>query len=380
MTAMQSAPPVEDVPRRTAFRTDRAGELGASAGAGLALVWAPFHLLNLNAPLGFVVCWFAAFVTIYGVVVRQRHGQLEVKDELATVVIISASLVALLPLILVLYYVLSKGGRALFTNFPSFPFIRQDMTHYLPSGPLSKAGMKAAIVGTIEQVGLATSVSVPLGILAATYLNEIGGRYAAVIRTVADAMTGLPSIIAGLLIYFVWVIPRAPNGRSGLAAAMALSIVMLPTVVRTAEEVLRIVSNSLREAALALGAPEWRTILQVVIPTARTGLVTATILGVARAIGETAPVLLTSLGNNRTVWNPFAGGQPQSDLPLQIYSLVRQPRGSSVSVAWGGALVLMIMILTLFTLARILGAGTIGSRRRPSPARHIRQLADRVKR
>jgi phosphate transport system permease protein len=152
---------------------------------------------------------------------------------------------------------------------------------------------------------------------------------------------------------------------------MALTIVMLPTVVRTAEEVLRIVSNSLREAALALGAPEWRTVLQVVIPTARTGLVTAALLGVARAVGETAPVLFTAFGNQHTNGNPFSGAQ--ADLPLEVYSLVRQPRGSSVEVAWGGALVLVALILTLFTLARVLGTGSPGNSRFGALAARLRR-------
>jgi phosphate transport system permease protein len=349
-----------DRPRTTPFPWARVAELAASAVAAAAVVWTPFHLVRLNAPFGFVICWFAAFAAIFGVVVRQRHGQLELKDGLATVVVWTGLLLALLPLGLLLGFVMVKGAKVVFTNFPSFPFLRQDMRHWSPSGPSSRAGMKAAMIGTVEQVGLATMASVPLGVLAATYINEIGGRYATVVRTIADAMTGLPSIIAGLLIYFLWVIPLAPNGNSGFAAAMALTIVMLPTVVRTAEEVLRLVSDSLREAALALGAPEWRTVMQVVIPTARTGLVTAAILGVARAIGETAPVLFTAFGNPRTVLNPFSG--KQADMPYTIYQLARAPRGSAVAVGWGGALVLMAIILTLFTLARILGTGAPGSR------------------
>jgi phosphate transport system permease protein len=162
-----------------------------------------------------------------------------------------------------------------------------------------------------------------------------------------------------LFVYSAWILPQKTKGFSGFAAAMALSVVMLTTIVRTAEEVLRIVSDHLREAALALGAPEWRMVLRVVLPTARTGLVTAAILGVARGVGETAPVLLTAFGSAHTNVNPFSG--PQDDLPLRIYQLVRSPSNNNVHVAWGGALLLVLIILTLFTLARIVGVG--GGRR-----------------
>jgi phosphate transport system permease protein len=240
-------------------------------------------------------------------------------------------------------------------KFPRFPFLRQDLRHFSPRDPVSKAGMEQAIIGSIEQVGLATAMTVPIGVLTATYLNEVGGRFASCVRTIADAMTGLPSIIAGLFIYAAWVQPQHEKGFSGFAAAIALAVVMLPTVIRTAEEVLRLVSGHLREAALALGAPEWRVVLRVVIPTARTGLVTAAILGVARAVGETAPVLLTAFGSPRTNLNPFRG--TQDDLPMRIYLLVRSPSDSNNAAAWGGALLLLLVILTLFTLARMLGSG-----------------------
>jgi phosphate transport system permease protein len=222
--------------------------------------------------------------------------------------------------------------------------------------------MKHAIIGTIEQVGMATAVTVPIGVGTALYLNEIGGRLAGAVRLIVDAMSGVPSIIAGLFVYIFWVQPRHTEGFSGLAASMALGILMLPTITRTAEEVLRIVAGSLREAALALGAPEWRMICLVVVPTARAGLVTAGILGVARAVGETAPVLLTAFGSRNTNWNPFHG--PQADLPLQVYQLARSPLNNNVKEAWAGAAVLIAIVLTLFTLARVLSAGGGGRGRR----------------
>jgi phosphate transport system permease protein len=356
MTTLEPFPPhTEDRPRPRAVDRDQLLELGATALGAAALVWAPFHLAGWDAPLGAFLCWMSAFITLYAVVVRQRHGLLELKDRLATLIVVAAACAALVPLFLVLLFVLRRGLPVVLRDFPRFPFVFHDLRKFGPNDPVSQAGMKQAMIGTLEQVGLATVFTVPVGILAATYLNEVGGRYAQIVRTIADAMTGLPTIIAGLFIYSAWVKPQGTSGFSGFAAAMALSVVMLPTVVRTAEEVLRIVSNHLREAALALGAPEWRMILRVVIPTARTGLVTAAILGVARAVGETAPVLLTAFGNRLTNWNPFHGAQ--DDLPLRIYQFVRSPSDNNVAAAWGGALLLVLIVLTLFALARILGSG-----------------------
>jgi len=348
-------PGPEDRPRRRGLDVDRAVELGAAAVAAAVGVWAPFHLAGWDAPFGFVLCWFGAFMAIYGITVQQRHGPLVRRDRLATALIGAGTTVALLPLFLVLYFVVRQGLPVVLSRFPRFPFLRQDLRNFSPRDPVSKAGMSQAIVGSIEQVGLATAMTVPIGVLTAAYLNEVGGRFATGVRTVADAMTGLPSIIAGLFIYAAWVQPQHEQGFSGLAAAIALAVVMLPTVVRTAEEVLRLVSGHLREAALALGAPEWRVALRVVLPTARTGLVTAALLGVARAVGETAPVLLTAFGSPRLNLNPFRG--TQDDLPMRIYLLVRSPSDSNNAAAWGGALLLLLVILTLFTLARILGSG-----------------------
>jgi len=355
------APGPEDHPRRVAFDRQRVIELSASGVSAAALVWTPFHLLGLNAPFGFFVCWFTAYATIYGIVVRQRYGPIEFKDALATFMITAGLLVALLPLILLTTYVIGKGFATFKAGLPGFPLLTKDFAHFSTTSKITDGGFKAALIGSMEQVGVATIPAVVIGVLAATYINEIGGRFAGAVRMTADAMTGLPSIIAGLFVYSFWVLPRAPHGFSGLAASMALFVVMLPVVVRTAEEVLRLVAGSLREAALALGAPEWRMVLQVVIPTARTGLVTAALLGVARAFGETAPVILTAFGSPRTQWNLAAG--PQDDLPFRIYTLVRSPGAQNVQIAWGGALLLMVVILTLFTLARVLGTGRPGVRR-----------------
>jgi phosphate transport system permease protein len=219
-------------------------------------------------------------------------------------------------------------------------------------GPLdSGGGAFHAIVGTVQQILIATVISVPIAILTAVYLHEIKGRLAVPVRFVVDAMSGLPSIVAGLIVFTIWV--NNGHGFSGASAGVALAIMMIPIVTRTSEEILRTIDDGLRESALALGAPQWRSVLQVVLPTARAGLITASILGIARSVGETAPVLLTAFGSSVTNWSPFNG--PQADLPLFIWSLLKEPNEAQIERAWSGALVLILLVLVLFVAARVIG-------------------------
>jgi phosphate transport system permease protein len=232
--------------------------------------------------------------------------------------------------------------------------------------------MGNAIVGTFEQVGLATLYTVPISILTATYLSESSSALSRLVRMIVDSMMGTPSIIAGLFVYFLWVAPHGVSGYSGLAASIALAILMLPIMIRTAEEVIRVVPGSLREAALALGSPRWRVSLQIVLPTVRTGLITAVILGVALGVGETAPVLLTSRWTPHYNFNPFHG--PQASLALQVFTLIRLSANVYVRDAWGGAFILIFVVLALFIAARIVGSAAPGSRR----ARLFRHTAKEV--
>jgi phosphate transport system permease protein len=229
------------------------------------------------------------------------------------------------------------------------------------------------VVGTLEQVGIAMLISVPLSILTAVYLNEVRGRLRRYVRLLVDAMSGLPSVVAGLFIYAVLVLGFG-WGFSGFAAALALAMLMLPLITRTTEEVLRIVPDGLREAALALGSPEWRVTTHVVLPTARAGIVTAVILGVARAVGETAPVLLTAAGSSVLNANPFDG--PQSNLPLYIYQQVTSQLDNARARAWTGAFVLITLVLVLFTVARIIASFGPGQRR-PRRLRNLFRRSDR---
>jgi phosphate transport system permease protein len=218
-----------------------------------------------------------------------------------------------------------------------------------------------AILGSVIEVGIAVAVTVPLGIGTAVFMTEVGGRFARLVRTVVEAMTALPSIVAGLFINTTVIVGLGVD-RSGFAASMALSVMMLPIIARAADVVLRVVPGGLREASLALGASRWRTVWHVVLPTARPGLATALILGVARGIGETSPVLLTSGAATFLVGNPFNG--VMNSLPLFIFSTVRSGEPIYIARAFGAAAILMALVLVLFVTARLLARPPRPSRRR----------------
>jgi phosphate transport system permease protein len=268
------------------------------------------------------------------------------KDRFARWTLGVAAIVALVPLLLVLYYLIHKGIGALsgtfFTTDPSGAFLGDP------------GGVKSAILGTLEIVGIASLISIPAGLGIAVYLVEYGksGRIASVVRFFTDVMTGVPSIMFGLFIYITLVVTKV--GGSSFAAwkaSLALALLMLPIVSRSCEVVLYQVPDGLREAALALGAPRWKVIGKVVIPTALPGIVTGSLLAVARGAGETAPLLLaltiasgTTLGVNG----------PMNALPLTIFQDLKQPRPELVDVAWGAALTLVLMVLVLSLIARLI--------------------------
>jgi phosphate transport system permease protein len=272
-----------------------------------------------------------------------RGVRRRVVNRIATALLAVAVAIALLPLVLVLYYTVVKG----LVRFGGY-FLQHSMRGV---GPIdATGGAYHAIIGTLEQVGLATLIAVPVGLLAAVYTVEYGrGRLASTIRFFTDVMTGVPSIVAGLFIYAFWVLALG-QGFSGFAAALALMILMLPTIVRSAEEMLKLVPDSLREAALALGVPRWRTIVSVALPTASAGIVTGVMLGVARVAGETAPLLLTALNFDAINVNPFSG--QQAALPTFIFAQAGQPQKVALDRAWAGALTLVLLILVLNLIAR----------------------------
>ncbi len=249
-------------------------------------------------------------------------------------------------------------------------FWTQSLAFAGPLQPLSVGGVLHAIVGTLEQITLGTLFAVPLGVLTATFLAEVGGRLARPIRTIVEAMTALPDVIAGLFVYALFILTLGFQ-KSGLAAALALAVTMMPIVARASEVVIRLVPGTLREASFALGSSQWRTVLNVVLPTARAGLATAVVLAMARGIGETAPVLVVSGVTKEMNFNPLHG--PQVSLPLYIweYAHIEAVNQTIVTRAFGAGVALVLVVVLLFALARRLGGAAPGQLTR----RQRRQLA-----
>jgi phosphate transport system permease protein len=302
-----------------------------------------FATTGFGGRAGFVVVLVLVYAVAQTAASFAREGRRQAQDRLLTLCIRLAVGAALLPLVLVLGYTVYRGIGAL---TPAF------LTHSMKGvGPLDAGGgIYHAIIGTLQQVLLTMLIAVPLGLLVAIYLAEYGrGRFASLVRFVVDVMTGVPSIVAGLFIYAFWVIPRGP---SGFAAALALSILMLPVIVRSAEEMIKLVPDSLREAAYALGVPRWKTILRVVLPTASAGITTGVMLAVARVTGETAPLLLTAQSLDAINTDPFHGRQ--SALASYVYDQASSAGDNFVNRAWGAALALIIVVLVLYVAARLL--------------------------
>jgi phosphate transport system permease protein len=322
--------------------------IGGGALGALATTWLLYgRVLPLSGGMGFWVCWYLVFLALVRSATLQLRGRVAARDQLARVIIWTGGILVLVPLLLVVGYTVSRGLEAL---RPSFFFEDQRFVGALSES--TDGGGAHAIIGTLQQVGIAVLISVPLGVLSAVYLSEVRGRLARPLRTATDAMSAVPSIVAGLFIYAVWILTLGAD-QSGLAGALALSVLFLPTMTRTSEVVLRLVPGGLREASLALGGGEWQTTSRVVLPTARSGLATALILGVARVIGETAPLILTIGGAFVINTNPFAG--KQDALPYFVFRLVRFPQEAQIARAWTGALVLLLLVLVLFVIARFVG-------------------------
>jgi phosphate transport system permease protein len=269
-----------------------------------------------------------------------------VTDRVARGLLAAATIVALIPLVLVIYYLLKRGLGAL-----SGSFFTSDPTGNFFGDP---GGVKSAILGTLEMILLATVVAVPAGIGVALYLTEYGrrGRFGAAVRYFVDVMTGVPSVVFGLFVYIVLVVTGVGgSGFAGWKGSVALGLLMLPIVIRSAEVVLLLVPDHLREAALALGAPRWKVIVRVVLPSALSGLVTGSLLAVARAMGETAPLLFTATLVQGTTLNL---GDRMNSLPAQIFSDVQSPNPQIVQRAWGSALTLVALILLITLTARFI--------------------------
>ncbi len=317
----------------------------AVAGATLVVSGVLFALTPLQGVADFVVFSTLLFVVAFITTSVVVEGGRRARDRLALTLTSAALVMAVVPLVAVLGFTLSRG----LARFDG-TFFTHSMFSVADSDP--GGGIYHAIVGTIEQVGIATVISVPLGLMVSIYLVEYArGRFGRVVSTFVDVMTGLPSIVAGLFVLALWVL-ILHQGYSGFAGSLALVILMIPVVVRTTEEMLRLVPDSLREASYALGIPRWQTIRSIVLPTAMPGITTGIMLAVARVSGETAPLLLTVFGSTAINVNPFSG--PQEALPLFVFSEAGLPNDTALARAWAGALTLILLVVLLNVVARLL--------------------------
>jgi phosphate transport system permease protein len=289
----------------------------------------------------------AAIAEQQGVDLREPKGWRRTSNRIATILMVVSFVLVIIPLGFVLFTVIAKGASVISWSFLTSGPIPPNV---LPAGA---GGMGPAVLGTIEITALATVIAVPLGILGAVYLNEYGGRgwLAALIGFMSDVMTGVPSIVMGLFIFSIWVLHF---GYSGLAGAFALACLMLPVVIRSTDEMLKLVPNALREGSYALGATKARVTVTVVLPAAIGGIVSGALLAVARAAGETAPLLFTILTVTSANANVFSG--PNTSLPSQIFANANQPYPGAQARGWGAALTLIAICFILMIAARLVTA------------------------
>jgi phosphate transport system permease protein len=341
-------------------RADTASPLDSATLAGGSLpAWAPYGVIagslafsalvllasgGLSVALLLVVATVVSCIAIYAWS-RAVEGHRRALDRFVTFAIIAAFALAMVPLLSLLYQVTKRGLPGL-----DWEFLTGE-----PRGVINGGGAAHAIVGTIVITGVASVISVPIGIMGAIYLNEYGGgRLSRALTFFVDVMTGIPSIVAGLFAYALFAIFLGPGIRLGVMGAVALSVLMIPIVIRSAEEVLKIVPNHLREAAYALGTPKWKTIVKVVLPTAFAGLVTGVMIAVARIVGETAPLLVTTGVVDSINSNPFQGRM--QNLAVYAYSEYRTPgvmKQDSYDRAWAAALTLIVIVMLLNIVARL---------------------------
>ena len=303
-------------------------------------------LTPLKGKLAYFVIFFIVYAALTSIFKATQRGSAAAKDALVNSLVAIGAIVTVIPVASIMATVLAKGLPGI-----SFGLFTHDMALATPTDPLSNGGLLHAITGTLILVTVAMIISVPIGILTALYLTEIKGRFTGPIRFLVQAMSGVPSIVAGLFILSAILYPIT-KAYSGLMGSLSLTILMIPTIARTSQEVLNLIPNELREAGTALGGTQWRTVAMIVLPAAKSGLVTAVILGVARIAGETAPILLLTGGGDRV--NPNAFNGPMGSLPYYIWKSFNAGSPEAITRAWAGLLVLVGLVLILFTLARFL--------------------------
>ena len=351
MTNPLSTPPQDDIDIAALERQMHSPHLPRSAGwavGALGLVVALVLDVGLGESLALsIFLGWVVYAVLLPVLSRVVEGSRRSKDRLATTLVCTAFVVALLPLVSLLWQVFSNGLPTINSNF-----LTESMRNVVGEG----GGIYHAFWGTVLVTGLTTLMSVPIGLLTAIYLVEYGGgRLSRVITFLIDVMTGIPSIVAGLFAYALFAIFFGAGVRMGFGGAVALSVLMIPLVVRSAEEMLKLVPHDLREAAYALGVPKYRTIGKVVLPTALAGIVTGVTIAIARVIGETAPLLIICGATDSTNFSLFNGRI--TTLPVYIYDQYKNPGippQFSVDRAWGAALVLTIIVMVLSLVARLI--------------------------
>ena len=352
MSTTTTQPPVPG-PKAGAKLDLRSGSLPrrfpAALLAGCAVVVA--GVLAAFSSFGLIL-WALMTAVAYAVIIVTAsvrvEGARKAKDRLVTAVVYGCFLLAMTPLVSLLYTVVVHG----MDRFSPY-FLTVSMNGVLPS--MDAGGVYHAIIGTLAITGMATLLSVPIGVLTAVYLVEYAqGRIKKVITFFVDVMTGIPSIVAGLFVVALWIILFGPGHTNGAAGALSLTVLMIPVVVRSSEEMLRLVPRDLREASYALGVPKWRTITKVVLPTSAAGLTTGIMLAIARVIGETAPLVLTAGSSAVSINRNLFDGQ-MMNLPVFIYSQFRMGGAVNYERAWAAALTLVLIVMLLFILARLVG-------------------------
>ena len=346
--AESTAVVIEDQPRRLSQRSlDDSFSLAGALLASLSLTWLLYFLvLPFSGTVGFLVCWWAVFMATYAGVIALANPLPVVKDRVVAAAMTSAAgLVGLAVLSVVVYTVIRGHNAIAHTNFFT------QSSSEAPQAPFTQGGIWNAIVGSFVQIGLAVVMSLPLGVLTAVFMTEVGGWFARIVRTVVEAMTAIPDLLAGLFVY-VTLILYLHEPKNGLCVSVALAVTMTPIIARSAEVALRVVPGGLREAGLALGASQWETVRQIVVPTALPGLATALILAVARAVGESAPLIIVSGASGFFTANPF-NNKPMNSLPLYIYIGLRSGQNAQIARAFAAAIVLLAVVFVFFAAARL---------------------------
>jgi phosphate transport system permease protein len=306
---------------------------------------------EMKGKLAYALIFFIAYGVLSSTFAFISRGAPAAKDAFVSTLVSLGAVLTVLPMLSIFFTVVKNGLPGLHLGLLS-----NDMSMATPTDPIATGGILHAVTGTLTLVALALVMSVPIGILTALYLTEVKGKFSGPIRFLVQAMSGVPSIVAGLFILSAVLYPIT-KGYSALMGSLALTILMIPTIARTSEEVLLLIPNDLREAGTALGGTQWRTVAMIVLPAARSGLMTAVILGVARIAGETAPILLLTGGGDKVNPNPFNGSV--GSIPYYIWKSFNAGSPEAITRAWAGLLVLMVLVLALFMVARSLSSRKI---------------------